>query len=278
MARFSIITATYNLLDNGRKDSFEQAVESVRAQSHGDVEHIVVDGASDDGTTPWLRDLHARGLFDVLISEPDSGVYEAMNRGAQAASGDFVMFLNSDDFYHDPDGLAALDRLADRDFIASPVVHRLPGGDRLRRVSRGYARMLWSMPFWHPGLAVRRDLFHRLGGFDLRYPIASDYDFILRMFWAGAKGRSSDRDFVTFLDGGLSSDVRRTDAEKVSVWKNRYTRYVELPDEQWERAMKLRVAPLKLCLALLSARRLPLTVRRSALVQLLRTLMKGAPA
>lgn len=278
MARFSIITATYNLLDNGRKESFEQAVESVRAQTHGDVEHIVVDGASDDGTTPWLRDLHARGLFDVLISEPDSGVYEAMNRGAQAASGDFVMFLNSDDFYHDPDGLAALDRLADRDFIASPIIQQTPGGDRLRRVSRGYARMLWSMPFWHPGLAVRRDLFHRLGGFDLSYAIAADYDFFLRMFWAGAKGRNCERAFVTFRPGGLSSQTARTEAEVISLWRTNYAPYVDLPEKSWRVALDQRVAPLKLCLALLSARRLPLTVRRSALVQLLRTLMKGAPA
>lgn len=276
MARFSVITATYDLIERGRKDNFLKAVASVRAQTHADIEHIVVDGASTDGTTEMLNQMLADGLFDTLISEPDQGAYDAMNRGVDAATGDFVMFLNSDDFYHDPDGLSELNWHSAADFIASPIITRGTRGDRVSAVSKGFTRVLLTMPFNPPGFAVRREVFLQINGFDLSFNISADYDFILRMLMSGAKGATVSKPFVTFLEGGLSSDVTSATAEKVSIWMKIYSPYADLPRAEWERAMARRIVPVKLCFAMLLDSTLPYVIRRSALVQLGRALLKGS--
>ncbi|MCR8725873.1 glycosyltransferase family 2 protein [Frigidibacter sp. ROC022] len=276
MVRFSVITATYNLIDCDRIDSFRKAVASVRAQTHADIEHIVVDGASTDGTAELLNRMFADGEFDILISEPDQGVYDAMNRGVDAASGDFVLFLNSDDSYHDPNGLSDLARHSAADFIASPVVTRSERGDRILAVSKGFARVLLTMPFNHQGLAVRRELFHRLDGFDLAFRIGADYDFILRMLMSGARGARTCKPFVTYLEGGLSSDRTRAMADGVAVWLKNYSAHADLSRAEWESAMARRIVPVKLCRAMLLDASLPFVIRRSALVQLGRAMLKGS--
>lgn len=279
MARFSVITATYDLIDGGRKDSFLKAVASVRAQTHADIEHIVVDGASTDGTTEMLNQMLADGLFDTLISEPDQGAYDAMNRGVDAATGEFIVVLNSDDLFHDADVFHKLDQmqyLQNLEFIASPVLYTGSSGQTTRRVSRGFSRVLLTMPFGYSGLVMRRKLFLDLGGFDLNFKIASDYDLVLRMLLAGAKGGVLKTAFVTFAEGGLSADISALDAEKVSIWMKIYLPYADLPRAEWERAMARRIVPAKLCFAMLLDPALPFVIRRSALVQLGRALLKGS--
>jgi glycosyltransferase involved in cell wall biosynthesis len=181
--RISIITATWNCAD-----TVVDCLESVAGQTYAEREHIVIDGASTDGTVEMLRS-HRAGLA-ALVSEPDRGIYEALNKGIARATGDVIGFLHADDVYADARVLA---RVAER--FADPGVQAVYGdlvylrrgeGERvLRRWRSGAYRPArlargWMPP--HPTLYLRRALYERHGTFDVSYRIAADYDFVLRVF------------------------------------------------------------------------------------------------
>lgn len=185
MTKISIVTAVYN-----REDVIADAVASVHAQSHGDIEHIVVDGASTDKTLSVLRDcLDSRA---VLISERDSGIYDALNKGFYKATGDVVGVMHSDDFFADENVLrdvaAAFDDpsvdavYGDLDYVAKHDTARVIRHWQSEPFNAGQLAWGWMPP--HPTLFVRRSAIERAGAFDTRYRIAADYDFILRHFSA----------------------------------------------------------------------------------------------
>ena len=102
----SVVTACFNPLKDGRKELFLKNLNSVQQQTGVSVEHIIVDGASTDGTLEFLQ-TYDNKHFDIrILSMPDSGIYEAMNRGIAISRGKYVIFLNTDDFYHQEDGLS----------------------------------------------------------------------------------------------------------------------------------------------------------------------------
>lgn len=158
---------------------------SVRAQSHPDVEHVVVDGGSTDGTLEVVRaGLRPGGQ---LLLGPDRGLYDALNKGIAAATGDVVGTLGADDIYASPHALARVagafaaigadvvhgDLLYVRDDLTSVVRTWRSSPFRPGRFLRG-----WMPP--HPTFFARRELFARLGGYDLRLRIAADYELMLR--------------------------------------------------------------------------------------------------
>jgi glycosyltransferase len=180
--RISIITATWNCAA-----TLGDCLASVAGQSYPDREHIIIDGASSDGT----QDLIARhaGQLAYSISEPDRGIYDALNKGIAQASGAVVGLLHADDLYADPEVLA---RIAAA--FADPAVEAVYGDlvyvakADTRRVIRHWRagafhpkrlRHGWMPP--HPTLYLRRSLYERHGSFDTRYRIAADYDLMLRI-------------------------------------------------------------------------------------------------
>lgn len=181
--KISVITAVYNA-----HETIGTALDSVGSQTWPDVEHVVIDGGSKDGTVELLHQrLDARA---VLVSEPDSGIYDALNKGIARASGDVVGFLHADDVYAASDVLA---RIAAA--FADPTVGAVYGDlqyvrkDDLGQVvrhwrSNPFARrqLAWGWMPPHPTLYVRREWYERIGGFDPRYRIAADYFSILRLF------------------------------------------------------------------------------------------------
>lgn len=180
--KISIITVTYNcghVLDN--------CLNSVATQSFNSVEHIVIDGASNDGTLDVLQ-AH-RSHLAVLVSESDAGIYDAMNKGIALASGDIVGFLNSDDFYAHEKVLEtvaqcfAVDPMIDACYADLMYVDQLDTARCVRYwqsnsfVSGSFSRG-WCQP--HPTFFVRRSVYERFGGFDLSYRIAADVDLMMR--------------------------------------------------------------------------------------------------
>lgn len=184
--KISVITAVYN-----NRDTVAQALDSVLAQTHPDIELVVIDGGSTDGTREVLQDYADR--LAVLVSEPDRGIYDALNKGIARASGEVVGFLHSDDLFSDA---SVLSRVASA--FADPLVDAVYGDllyvrkDDPSRVVRTWrsaafsaARLAhgWMPP--HPTFYVRRAVYARLGGYDISYRIAADYDCVLRLLGKG---------------------------------------------------------------------------------------------
>ena len=184
--RISIVTAVRN-----RAATVAATMESVRAQTWRGVEHIVVDGASTDGTLSVLD--RYRDSIAQLVSEPDRGVYDALNKGIRRASGDVVGFLHSDDEYASPQALArvaaafedpSVDAVyGDLVYVSQHNPHHVVRYWRAGAYSQPKLALGWMPP--HPTFYVRRELYEQLGGFDTRYRIAADYDHMLRLLWRG---------------------------------------------------------------------------------------------
>jgi glycosyltransferase involved in cell wall biosynthesis len=176
----SIITATYN-----SKGELPLLIASLRAQTDQGFEWIVADGGSDDGTVEMLRSLE--GLRVTVLSQPDFGIYDAINRGLRGASGDFYVAVGADDRLA-ADAVANYQRAIVRsgaDIVTASVV----SGNRVIRVRRG--------PQWLHGAhkyianhslatAFRRDLHDRYGFYSPKYPIAADAYFVIRACMGGA--------------------------------------------------------------------------------------------
>lgn len=181
--KISIVTVTWN-----SARTVGDTLASVNAQTHPDVEHIVVDGGSTDDTLAVVRGEGRR--VARLVSEPDQGIYDAMNKGLRLATGEVVGLLNSDDFLASPRVLSAIAAAFDDtevDAVYGDLCYvRQEDTSQVVRYWRSspfrpgaFARG-WSPP--HPTLYIRRALYERFGGFDLAYSLAADLELMARYF------------------------------------------------------------------------------------------------
>jgi len=205
--KISVITATYNA-----EKTIEEALLSVRNQTHPEREHIVIDGASRDGSMGIVK-RYAPHLAHV-VSEPDRGVYHAMNKGIALASGEVVGFLNADDIYAH-DGVlvrvaAAFDTEAlDAVYADAAFVSPEDSQQVVRRYSSARFRpdrIAWGWMPAHPALFVRRSLFEHFGPFNPEYRIAGDFEWIARVFSnPGIRYRYLPEEFIRMRTGGIST-------------------------------------------------------------------------
>ncbi|MGI4879137.1 MAG: glycosyltransferase family 2 protein [Janthinobacterium lividum] len=203
--KVSIITVAWNAAA-----TIADTLRSVAAQSHADLEHIVVDGASTDGTVAIVEaEATARTR---LISEPDKGLYDAMNKGIAAATGDVIGFLNADDFYCRTDATALLGAgIGDGDAVSAGVA--IVTAADPTRLTRAYPSMpfaSWMLRFGHmpphPGFYARRAAFDRVGGFDTAIRIGADFEWMIRFFKTNQLRAVPLREtIVTLREGGLSN-------------------------------------------------------------------------
>lgn len=184
--KISVVTAVYN-----RADTIGHAIASVQRQTHAEIEHVIQDGGSTDGTLERIKEL--ADARTRLCSERDGGIYDAINRGIARATGDVIGLMHSDDFFaHD----RVLEEVAAA--FADPAVEGVYGDlqyvsatdpDRVIRHWRSgpYApaklRRGWMPP--HPTLYLRREVFEAWGLYDTRFRIAADYDAMLRYLVKG---------------------------------------------------------------------------------------------
>ena len=205
--KISIITVAFNAAQ-----TIADTLESVAAQMHADVEHIVVDGASTDGTLAVIK--HHGQRVSRLVSEPDHGIYDAMNKGLRLATGDVIGFLNADDVYADSSVLArvsanmemeGLDALfGDAEFVSADRPDRPLRRYRSERFRPG--RIAWGWMPAHPTLFLRRELYERFGLFRTDYRIAGDFELVARMFHGDTlKYRHVPEVLVRMRTGGIST-------------------------------------------------------------------------
>ncbi len=181
----SIVTATYNLIKSGRKDYILQNIESVHNQTYKNVEHIIIDGASTDGTLELLRPYEEKGWIKIY-SEPDQGIYDAMNKGIDKASGEYIAMINSDDWLM-PNGLSEIFENSDFDnqdafFCAVNVIDNKTQNKIKTEFPRALNKFFY---FWGPqstqGWLIKKSVYQKFKGHDLTYKIAADWNIFLKM-------------------------------------------------------------------------------------------------
>jgi len=205
-----------------------RCMDSVLAQTHDALEYIVMDGGSSDGTREVIAARSAR--LAHVESGADRGIYDAMNRALAHCRGDLVYFLNGDDYFFDDGTVAravaafdndpALDILSGRvRFFNTPLVN----GVSYARDDFAYRDKLelYRKPIPQQCLFVRRELFTRLGGFDERYRMCADYDWLIGALDRGVRMRQVDDCFCHFDYGGISTTqhAQRLREKRRIIWR-----------------------------------------------------------
>lgn len=208
--RISLITVTYNS-DKTLRDT----INSVLAQTYEDIEYIVVDGLSKDKTVDIIREYEPQFAGRMKwISEKDSGLYDAMNKGIRMATGDVVGILNSDDFFTSDDVIEKVVAGFTKDTDAVYGDIRFVNPDNLQRCVRYYSskifkRSLMKMGFIpaHPSFYCRKECFEKFGYYKTDYKIAADFDLLLRFIYVHQiRIKYLPVDMVTMRLGGASTD------------------------------------------------------------------------
>ena len=205
--KISIITVSYN-----SEKTIRDTILSVLSQTYPNIEYIIVDGASTDGTLKIIDEYRDR--IAQVISEPDKGIYDAMNKGIRNATGAFIGILNSDDFLAAPDiieGLADfLQKNQGIDCSYSDVVYVQRNNPE--KIVRFYSSANFSprmvrigLMIPHTGFYAKRELFERFGYYKLDYRVAADFELMVRFMKKGAALGRFPRVMVKMRNGGISS-------------------------------------------------------------------------
>ncbi len=220
----TVITATYNLLASGRAENIRQSLESVHSQTYPNIEHLVIDGASTDGTLELLREYEQKGWVKVH-SAPDKGVYDAFNKGIELAQGKYCVFLNSDDFWHDPHGMEMSVHLLEigrGDFSYAPATYIRPDGVEVYERDPDVGAFFCVVPCNHQTMFYRTELLREYRYDDEHYRLAADYDLTTRMLLSGRKGVFVPLNFTTFREGGISGDSGLHEKELTQIYRRYY--------------------------------------------------------
>lgn len=203
----SVVTVSYNAAT-----TIGDTLVSVARQGGADYEHVVVDGGSRDATMDVVQ-RHAHSRLSAR-SEPDAGIYDAMNKGIARASGDYILFVNADDYLARNDALAlAASRLAESGADCLFADTQFVGTDGRTARQRLYSAARFA-PWWlrvgaqppHPSMFMRRQLMCDLGGFDTSFRIAGDFDLVARAVLASGASFATLPQVVThFRPGGVST-------------------------------------------------------------------------
>lgn len=179
--KVSIITATYN-----SEDTIADAIYAINSQTYNNIEHIIIDGASTDNTLEIANKLKTNST--KIISEPDKGIYDALNKGIKLATGEIIALLHADDIYAGNDiienavtlfKVAKTDSIyADLQYVAKSNINNIirywkSGSFEYKKLFKG-----WMPP--HPTFIIKKEIYNKYGLFDTNFRIAADYDIVLR--------------------------------------------------------------------------------------------------
>lgn len=215
MMKVSIITVVWN-----NKDTIRDAIESVLNQTYKDIEYIIVDGASSDGTIEIIQNYGDK--ITKFVSEPDNGLYDAMNKGIRLATGDVVGILNSDDCYIDEFVIEKIVKIFEEkevDSVFADLVYVKP--DNLENIVRYYDsskgfpnKFQYALYPAHPTFFVKRWVYEKYGLFKTDYKIAADFDLMARFLYTRKISFSYLKEpIIKMRMGGVSTSLS-------SIWIN----------------------------------------------------------
>ena len=211
MVKISIITVTFN-----RAHIIRSAIEGVLRQGYKNYEYIIVDGKSKDNTVEILKEYEPKFEGRMRwISEPDNGLYDAINKGIRMATGDVVGIINSDDYFHRED---VFDVIANG--FNDPSIQVIFGNERIINPDKPDVNYRFEAPWYfrpwmfrigleppHPTFYARRELFEKWGYYKMGYVISADLELMMRfMYIHKAKYKYISHTFLTFRNSGISTD------------------------------------------------------------------------
>lgn len=229
--KISVITVSRNV-----ENEIEKTINSVLTQksSSFELEYIVIDGQSTDGTVQLIKRYEKEITY--WVSEPDRGIYDAMNKGIEKATGEYVIFMNAGDWFENK----TLERVADtlNDEPVDIIYGKVPlvidnkkwGYIGIKNESE-LPSMYVKNAFCHQGMVIKRELFNEIGLFDINYKVLADYDWNLKAYSANKTIKIMDFDIANFSYGGTCSTVRKAEEYKEIVSKynqdNKNTKIIE---------------------------------------------------
>ncbi len=210
MIRVTVATVCYNC-----EDTIEKTIISVLKQTYGEIEYIIVDGASSDMTMEVIKK-HCKDERVIVISEPDDGLYDAMNKAIDKATGDYVIFMNSGDVFADDNVIYNISRFLDgnNELVYGNVIRLKPSGRILEKYGNRYTPMfllLQGKMMCHQSIFTRSDIMKQYR-FNTDYSITADYDFLMRMVHDKRRLQYADVT-VSIVDNvkGISSTISNMD-------------------------------------------------------------------
>lgn len=241
----SIITPTYNVVENDLADDFTLLINLLDKQTYEYVEHIVIDNASQDGTEVLLKDYKNSGYIS-FYSEPDRGKFDAMNKGLMRAKGKYVSFLSCDDFYHDITGLNDVVNVMEAenaDFCCFPVYCRHPEGFAFQFVP-ALLNTFQVAPCPRQAVVFKKSALAELGGFDEKFKLLADYDLMIRLVMKGYKGIVFEGNILTCKMGEQAAKhSTQVEAECNHIYYKNYKPLYPVTDENLDRMVRLSEIP-----------------------------------
>ena len=211
--KFSIITINYN-----NKTGLEKTLRSVRNQSVQNFEYIVIDGASTDGSVALLEEND--DIIDVCVSEPDRGIYNAMNKGVERATGEYCLFLNSGDLFHDAEVMRRMGEVdSDADILFGKVENFFPDGRKEIYSPRSEMTLMWIIRtgIHHAGSFIKTELM-RIHPYDESLKICADRKFFVEaLVIDNCSFQTLDFIVSDFEMGGISNT--QTGLTKKEYWQ-----------------------------------------------------------
>ena len=223
--KVSIITICLN-----NKKNISNTIESVISQTHKDIEYIVIDGGSSDGTLEIINSY--KSDIDIIISEKDNGIYSAMNKGIAKASGEVLGILNSGDVYHDNKVIKSIVNFfrgseAELIYGHSLVFDKNRLNIVRKNISPVYKKNLMKLGWFpsHQSIFYKTSVFSKYGNYNEVYKIASDYEFLLRMIYVhNIKPIRINLFVIKFYLGGASSksfkNIYYSNIECINAWND----------------------------------------------------------
>jgi len=183
LVKVSIITVVYNNVEN-----IQNAIQSVLRQDYGNIEYIVIDGNSNDGTISAIEEFENQ--IDCFISSSDKGIYDALNKGIELSTGEIIGILHSDDLFIDTRVVSDMvERMQSKDaeFIFSDLIIVNPQTQKIIRYYMAHYFKPWMLRIgWvppHPTVFMKKNIYDEFGGYSLDYNIAGDFDYFLKIFY-----------------------------------------------------------------------------------------------
>ena len=224
----TIITPTHNLLENNLADDFNLLISLLDMQTYPNIEHLIIDNMSNDGTVEMLKDYKNKGYIN-FFSERDTGKFNAYNKGVMRAKGKYVTFLSCDDFIHDITSVYDIVNLMETneaDFTFAPAYCRHPEGF-VFLFAPSMHNAFQVMPCARQAMFFKKSMIEKEGYFDEEFKTMSDFDFIMRIIMKRYTPVYFDNNYVTYKYGvkALENPQRSEEESKAIYFKNFRTLY-----------------------------------------------------